>query len=84
MQERAKLLEDNKSLKSAVETIEDKLHHVIIARPDLFENIGEKTSEQLDHLISSIENQATQIIQLQTEHDQSTEKYQHEINDLQK
>jgi hypothetical protein len=72
-------LEDNKSSKSAVETIEDKLHHVITARPDLFENIGEKTSEQLDRLISSIESQATQIVELQTR-----EKYQHEINDLQK
>jgi len=84
MQERAKLLEDTKSLKSAVEIIEDKLHQVITTRPDLFENIGEKTSEQLDHLISSMENQATQIVELQTEHDQSREKYQHEINDLQK
>ncbi len=72
-------MEDNKSSKSAVETIEDKLHHVITARPDLFENIGEKTSEQLDRLISSIESQATQIVELQTR-----EKYQHEINDLQK
>jgi hypothetical protein len=35
-------------------------------------------------VISTIEKQAAEIDELQIEYDQTKEKYQHEINDLQK
>jgi hypothetical protein len=79
-----KLLEVNKSLKCALETIDDKIQHVITARSDLFGDIGRNTSERLDGLISTIQNQTTQIDALKSEHDETKEKYEREMNDLQK
>jgi len=82
--EHEKLLEVNKSLKSALEAIDDKIQHAITARLDLFGDLGENTSERLDGLISTIQNQTTQIDVLKAEHDETKEKYQREMNDLQK
>jgi hypothetical protein len=82
--EHEKLLEVNKSLKSVVEIMADKIHHAVTERPDLFAGINEETNERLDHLISTIETQAKQIDLLRAEHDQTREKYQRKINDLQK
>jgi DNA repair exonuclease SbcCD ATPase subunit len=82
--EHEKLLNLNNTLKQALETIGDKIHQVMTARSDLFGDIGEDTIARLDHLISTIESQTTQINVLQSEHDQAREKYRHEISKLQK
>ncbi len=50
----------------------------------MFQNIGEETSEQLEHLISTIENQATQIDALHAERDQIEKQLQNEIKHLQR
>jgi transketolase len=62
-----KLVDSNHELKHTLQAFKDKVHRIVAERPDLFDNIGEETSERLDHLISTVENQATQIHVLQTE-----------------
>jgi len=62
-----KLVKINNKLKHVLQIFKDKIHRVVTERPDLFPNIGEETSERLDHLISTVEHQATQIDLLQTE-----------------
>ncbi|CAF4484910.1 unnamed protein product, partial [Rotaria sp. Silwood2] len=79
-----KLLQTNNTLKYTIDTINDKINHIITGRPDLFKDISEETNDRLDSLISTIENQTKQIIKLQSEYDQVEEKYQREINDLQR
>ena len=79
-QQSDKLVKINNKLKRALQTFKDKLHRVATERPDLFASIGEETSERLDHLIATVEHQATQIDILQAERDQ----LQNEINELQK
>ncbi|CAF4939413.1 unnamed protein product, partial [Rotaria sp. Silwood1] len=81
--EHKKLIETNNTLKCTIETINNKINDIITTRPDLFKDISEETNVRLDSLISIIENQTKQIIKLQSEYDQATEKYQSEINDLQ-
>jgi hypothetical protein len=79
-----KLLQVNNRLKRALQSFKDKIHRVVIERPDLFDGTGEETSERLDHLISTVENQATQINVLQAERDQTEKQLQNEIKQLQK
>jgi hypothetical protein len=79
-----KLVQLNNKLKRLLQVFKDKVHRIVVERPDLFDNIGEETSERLDHLISTVENQATQIDSLQIERDQTNEKYQHQIKELQR
>ncbi len=79
-----KLVQVNNKLKRALQSFKDKIHRVVINRPDLFRDIGEETSERLDHLIATVENQATQVNVLQTERDQADEKYQRQMKELQK
>ena len=75
-----KLTQVNNKLKRALQTIKDRIHQAVIDRPELFSDTGDDTIERLDHLISTIGNQATQIDNLQNEHDHA----QHEINQLQR
>jgi len=77
-----KLVQLNNKLKRVLQTFKDKIQRVATERPELFEGIGEETSERLDHLISTVENQATQINVLQAEHDQVEEQLQNEIKQL--
>ena len=60
-----KLVQINNKLKRALQGLKDKIHRFALDRPDLFVGIGEETSERLDNLIFSVENQATQIDKLQ-------------------
>ncbi len=78
-----KLVKINTKLKGALQTIKNKLHRVATERPDLFANTGEETNERLDHLISTVENQAAQIDTLQTERNQIEEQLRNEIRELQ-
>ncbi len=83
-QQQDKLVKVNNKLKRALQTFKDKINRIVTERPDLFANIGEETSERLEHLISIVEHQATQIDILQAEHNQSDEQLRNEIRDLQK
>jgi hypothetical protein len=74
----------NNYLKHVVQIFKDKIHRVVTERPDLFEGIGEETNERLDHLISTAENQATQVSVLQAERDQIEQQLQSEIKELQR
>ena len=60
-----KLVQVNNKLKHALQGVKDKIHHVVVEKPDLFDGVGEETSERLDHLIGTVENQASQIHELQ-------------------
>ncbi|CAF4420626.1 unnamed protein product [Rotaria sp. Silwood2] len=68
-QSQDKLVQINNKLKRALQTIKDKIHQAIIERPDLFPDTNDDTLERLDHLISTIKNQAIQIDTLQNEHE---------------
>ena len=83
-QNHEKLVKVNQKLKRALQSIRDKIHRVADERPEFFENVGDDTSERLDHLISFIDHQASQINALQSELDQSQEQYRDEIRELQK
>jgi DNA-binding transcriptional regulator GbsR (MarR family) len=83
-QQNDKLVKVNNKLKRVLQTFKDKIHRVVTERPDLFVNVGEETSERLDHLISTVAQHATQIDRLQSEHDQSEERLREEIQELQR
>ncbi len=83
-QQHDKIIQINNKLKRALQSLKDKIHRVVTERPELFANIGEETSERLDHLISTVEHQATQMDILQAEHDQSEEQLRNEIQELQR
>ena len=83
-QQHDKLVKMSTKLKCALQTFKDKIHRVVTERPDLFMNVGEETSERLDHLISTVEHQATQIDLLQSEHNESEEQLRNEIRELQR
>jgi Mg2+ and Co2+ transporter CorA len=78
------MVQVNNKLKRVLQGFKDKIHRVVTERPDLFDGIGEETGERLDHLISTVENQATQIDELQTQHDQTEKQLQNEIKELQR
>ncbi len=79
-----KLVQVNNKLKHTLRKYKDKIDEVVMERPDLFDGIGEETSERLNHLISTVENQATQINVLQVERDQMEKQLQNEIKQLQR
>jgi hypothetical protein len=83
-QQHDKLVKLNNKLKRALQIFKDKINRVVTERPDLFVNTGEETTERLDHLISTVEHQATQIDILQAEHNQSEEQSRNEIRALQR
>ncbi len=79
-----KLVQVNNKLKRALQTLKEKIQRTVSERPDIFDGIGEDTSERLDHLISTIENQATQVQRLRTERDQVEQQLQNQIKELQR
>jgi predicted nuclease with TOPRIM domain len=74
----------NTKLKRALQTLKEKINRIVTERPDLFTNIGEETNERLDHLISTVEHQATKIDALQAEHSGVEEQLRNEIRELQR
>ncbi len=83
-QQHDKLAQMNNKLKRALQTLKEKIHRIVVERPDLFVNIGEETNERLDSLISTVEHQATQLDILQTERNQSEEQLRNEVQELQR
>ncbi|CAF5157509.1 unnamed protein product, partial [Rotaria sp. Silwood1] len=79
-----KLLKINTKLKRVLQTFKEKIHRIATERPNLFTNISEETSERLDHLITIVENQAIQIETLQNERNEIKQRFQYEINEIQK
>lgn len=78
------LVQSNSHLYGALRALQEKIQRVVAERPGLFDSIGQETDARLDHLISTIENQTTQIDLLQTERDQVEEALQNEIQQLRK
>lgn len=71
-------------MKLRLQTFKDKIQQIVTQKPDLFEGVGEAANERLDHMILTIENQTTQIENLQTERDQVQEQLQNQIKQLQR
>ncbi|CAF4420513.1 unnamed protein product, partial [Rotaria magnacalcarata] len=61
----------------------DKIHRLVTERPELFTDVGEETTERFDHLIVTVEHQATHIDLLQSENEQSQEQLRNQIQELQ-
>jgi len=73
-----KLVKVNTKLKRVLQTFKEKISRLVTERPELFANIGEETSERFDHLIATVEHQATQIEMLQSEHNETQEQLRNE------
>ncbi len=69
-QQHEKLVQLNNELKNVLQGLTDKIHHIVAEKPELFHGMGEEASDCFDRLIYTVQNQATQIHVLQTEHDQ--------------
>ncbi len=82
--EHEKLVEANNKLKRVLQTFTDKIHRAVTEKPALFDGIGEETNERLEHMISTIENQASQIDVLHANRDQVEEQLRNENKELQK
>ncbi|CAF4754041.1 unnamed protein product, partial [Rotaria socialis] len=78
-----KLGKVNTKLKRALQTFKDKIHRLVTERPELFTDVGEETTERFDHLIATVEHQATHIDILQSENEQSQEQLRNQILELQ-
>lgn len=78
------LIHLNNTFKHELQIIDDKIHHILSARSDLYEDIGGDTNARLDSLISVLEKQVNLLTKLRSEYDQNEQKYQHEINELKK
>lgn len=70
------LLQTNKRLDRVLQTFQEKIDQMVTNRPDLFDDTSKEINERLDRLISTIENQATQLNQLQTERSRIEEELQ--------
>ena len=79
-----KIVQMNNKLKRVLQLYKEKIQRVATERPDLFDGVGEETSERLEHLISTVANQATQIDVLHAERNQVEEQLQNEIKQLQR
>ncbi|CAF4696429.1 unnamed protein product, partial [Rotaria socialis] len=82
-QQQDKLVQLNHKLKRALQTFKDKIHRLVTERPELFTDVGEETTERFDHLITTVEHQATHIDLLQSENEQSQEQLRNQILELQ-
>ena len=67
-----------------MQSLKDKIQRAATERPDLFDGVSEETSERLDHLISTLQNQATQLDVLQAERDQVEKQLQNEMKQFQR
>ena len=65
-----RLVQSNNKLKGTLQTFKDKINRLVTDKPELFNGIDEDTSDQLDHLLTTVENQVTKINTLQKERDQ--------------
>lgn len=79
-----KLTQANNKLKRALQTVKEKVQRLVNDRSDLFDGVGEDTSDRLDHLIKIIDNQAIEIDALRIEREKVEEQLNDEIKDLQR
>ena len=54
-----KLVYTNNKLKQTVQTIKDKLQHIVTEKENLFLDVNDDPIDRLDHLISIIDKQST-------------------------
>ena len=83
-QQQDKLVQVNNKLKRALQLIKDKIQRIVKEQPDLFESVGDETSERLEHLIHLVSNQATQMQALMVEHNHSEVEFHRKIDELQR
>ena len=69
-----KLVQMNNKLKRVLQLFKEKIQRVVAERPDLFDGVGEETSERLEHLISTVDSQAVQIGELENNLSQKDEQ----------
>jgi uncharacterized phage infection (PIP) family protein YhgE len=82
--EREEIVQVNNQLKDVLQIFKDKIKRVVTGRSDLLDNIDEETSEQLEHLFSTRENQAKEINVLHAQRDQIEEQLENEIKQIQR
>jgi hypothetical protein len=82
--EHEQLVQVNNKLEHALQTYKDKIDRIATHRGDLFDGIGEEVDDRLDHLMSTVESQATRVNVLKAERDQVEEQLQSEIKQLQR
>jgi uncharacterized coiled-coil DUF342 family protein len=82
--EHEQLAKMNNELNCALQTFKDKIQRVVTERPELFDDVAEETDERLDHLISTVENQAKQVNELKAQRDQIEEQLQNGTKELQR
>ena len=56
-------------LKKVLKTTKDKINQIVVENPELFDGVSEDMNDRLDHLISTIRNQAAQIAHRQPDWD---------------
>jgi hypothetical protein len=69
-----KLVQMNNKLKRVLQLFKEKIQRIVAERSDLFDGVGEETSERLEHLISTVDSQAVQIGELQNNLSQKDEQ----------
>lgn len=79
-----KILQMNNKLKRALQSFKEKIQRVVTERRDLFEDVSDDTSDRLDHLITTVCNQAEQMDVLRAERDRIEIRLSKEIKGLQK
>lgn len=62
-----KLVQMNTKLKRALQTIKEKIQQVAVERPEWFSDASEDTLERLNHLLTAVDQQASQLAQLQSQ-----------------
>ena len=79
-----KLVQVNTKLKRALQAIKEKVHRVASERPELFDGVGEETTERLDHLIATLDSQATQLHMLRADRERLEPLLHDKRNELQR
>lgn len=79
-----KLVQANKKLKRALQLVKNQILGAMRDQPGIFDGIGEDSNERLNHLISTIGNQAAQIDALHVERQQVEEQLKNENRELQR
>ena len=79
-----KLVQVNKKLKRALQTVKDQILGATRNQPDLFDGISEDTNERLTNLIATLGNRSTQIDALHAERHQIEEQLRNENKELQR
>ena len=76
-----RLVQSNNKLKGTLQTFKDKINRLVTDKPELFNGIDEDTSDQLDHLIFTVENQLGQITSLQVDYNRLEQQLKEKLSE---